>query len=882
MATKRKLLSLKGAGPIKADWTSGIRIPRENSSHELSYTAQCVEVLRPLFPLMGGMLLIYTSLLLVRNWGSIGFAGAIWFAGALGLALPLLLGGIRLSRKLRANQISTARIICLGGALCGILLGSEGAVLAFPHSVAITLACVMIGMVILAAFPLAQMIFAASFAVSELVLGADGLPPGVVAFSLAFSFAAIWASSHVRFVRASARMDLQNERLSRMSEQMGSFIWETDSDGRLTRASEGMFKVLGRPASELVGEYIWALVGPEANCNKRQEREIAFGTDILRRYQVMQAPFGDLTICARARDGIHSLSLSGQPRYDAAGNFVGFMGIGLDLTEFTRVQERLLASAERDALTRLMNRACFNDRLEELLGGTQGGRGATALLLIDLDKFKQANDTLGHQVGDQVLRQFSERLRMFINSSGFVGRLGGDEFGVVLHETTEVRRLEALAGELVRYLSAPYEISGIKVTIGAAIGIAIGPEHGDTVDSLVRNADLALYSAKARGGNCHRMFDSSLLDHALERRQLEIDLGKAIENGELMLQYQPIVDSGSEKLSGFEALVHWRHPVRGDVAADEFIPLAETAGLINRLGEWVLREACAEAAQWPAHIRLAVNLSPSQFSSPGLTTVVVNSLAQSKLPPGRLEIEITENVFLDEAESTQTILRQLHDLGVRWTLDDFGTGYSSLKYLLKAPFSKIKIDREFISGLSVPGSQKRPIVATIVALAENLGMETTAEGVESHQDLKAVRELGCGQIQGFVYGPKLDAREARTLARSRLPIATEGYEVTRREQRMVVLRSADVIYRGEKLYGTVRNVSSSGAMVEAEWQAAVGSRVEIHMDHDRPRKGMVRWVDGFRFGVQFDELGFGPDNISEEQVDLPMPNSPANPLRAVG
>ncbi len=878
MATKRKLLSYLNSGPLKSDWFSGIRIPRETSSHELSYTAQCVQVLRPLFPLLGAILLIYTSLLLVRNWPPANLQGIVWFATGLMLSLPLLLGGTRLSRRLRANQISTARILCLGAALNGILLGSAAAVFATPLSIAATLGCVMIGMVIFAAFPLSQMIFAASFALAELMLGADALPPVVVAFCLAFSFAAIWASSHVRYLRSSTRMDLQNERISRMSEQRGSFVWETDMDGCLLRASEGLFKVLGRPAAEIVGDQIWALTGADAAVSQRQEREIAFGTDILRRHHLMQAPFGDLTICARARDGIHSLALSGQPRYDAMGNFVGFMGIGLDLTEFTRVQDKLLASAERDALTRLMNRACFNERLEEMLSGKQDGRCATALLLIDLDKFKQANDTLGHQVGDQVLRQFSERLKMFIHNSGFVGRLGGDEFGVVLNEISDRRRLEALACELVRYLSAPYEISGLKVTIGAAIGIAIGPEHGDTVDSLVRNADLALYSAKARGGNCHRVFDTTLLEHALERRQLEIDLGKAIEKGELSLQYQAIVDSASERLAGFEALVHWHHPVRGEVAADEFIPLAETAGLINRLGEWVMREACAEAAQWPSHVRLAVNLSPTQFVSPGLTTVVVNSLAQSRLPPGRLEIEITENVFLDEAESTQAILRQLHDLGVRWTLDDFGTGYSSLKYLLKAPFSKIKIDREFVSGLSAPGSQKRPIVATIVALAQNLGMETTAEGVESYNDLKAVRELGCTQVQGFVYGPKLHAREARALARSRLPIATEGYEVTRREQRMVVLRSADVTYRGEKLHGTVRNVSSSGAMMEAEWQASVGSRVEIHMDHDKPRAGMVRWVDGFRFGVQFDEYGCDPVSMREEQTFLPLASS----LRAVG
>lgn len=853
MAIGRKLPSWIKPGFSETDRFSAIRIPREDSSDELSYTAQCIEVLRPLLPLMGGVFFLFTLLLVWRNWPIATAPSAVWVAASLFISLPVMCGGASMVWKRYGNQILTAKIIGFGSAVTGLLLGSASGVFLYPLSLAPTLGCVIIGLVILAAFPLAQIVFLASFAVAEILLGEDPLPANALAFALVISFGGAWISAHARFVRAKTRMDLEKERFSRMASVDGSFAWQTDVCGNLIQSGEELFTALGRKADELLRLPLWSLVGSGTKCNKEQVREIAFSTDVLKRHHDMQAPFGELVVCARGKDGVHRLTLSGRPRYDASGAFIGFLGVGLDLTEYFKGQERLLAAAERDALTKLMNRACFNRNLEELLSGRRDGRCATALLMIDLDKFKQANDTLGHQVGDQLLRQFAERLKMLINSRGFVGRLGGDEFGVVLHEISDRARLDALAGDLVHHLSAPYEISGLKVSVGAAIGIAIGPEHGDTVDALVRNADLALYSAKARGGCKHRFFDTTLLDHALERRQLEIDLGNAIENGELSVQYQPIVDAETEMLCGFEALTRWRHPERGDVAADEFIPLAETAGLMSRLGNWILREACAEAAHWPASVRLAVNISPSQFESPGLTSAVVNSLAQSRLPPDRLEIEITENVFLEQSENTQAILQQLHDLGVRWVIDDFGTGYSSLKYLLNAPFSKIKIDREFVNGLSVPESQKRAIVGTIIALAKSLGMVTTAEGVESLGDLKLVRELGCSQVQGFVYGPALTALEARSFAKSRHPIVAEGFEVTRREPRMVVLRSADILCGGQVFPGTVRNVSSSGAMLETEGYIAIGSRVEIHMDHDKPHSGVVRWIDGIRFGVQFDE-----------------------------
>ena len=852
MSNRRIAPRLSDSGLAKTNWFSAIRVPRRNCPVELSYAARRIEGLRKQLPVLGFASLCYCAYLVSKNWPFDNAAAAIGLAVSALISLRMMWFGPTILGWLRANPVRAVKASCAGACLVGMLWGSVGGVLAYPPSIAAILTGAVVAMMILSALPLAQTLFLAGFVLGELVLGGASLPVGTVSFGAASICLGTWLSAHFGFRRLKTQLALQKERFDRFAAQSGSVVWETDPRGMLSEASIAAFTDLGVIADKPAQFSIFGFASRlEGEVGAELQKENALNVEVLRHCLDSQKGFADISVNTGGKSGIHRLCLSGSPKYDSSGSFSGFAGAALDFTANARKQKQLAAAAERDALTRLMNRACFNEHLEKALTS----KSATALLLIDLDKFKQANDTLGHQVGDQVLRQFSERLRTFISSDGCTARLGGDEFGVFLHEISAKAKIEDLVKALIPFLSAPYEIGGLTVTIGATIGIAIAPEHGNTVDALMRNADLALYSAKARGGNQHKFFDASLLDHALERRHLEIDLRKAIEKGELSVLYQPIVDCSTERLSGFEALCCWDHPDRGLVAADEFIPLAETSGFIDQLGEWVLREACAAAATWPNHIRLAVNLSPTQFRSPNLSTVVIGSLAQSQLAPDRLELEITEGVFLEETDATEAILRQLNEFGVRWTMDDFGTGYSSLKYLLKAPFQKIKIDREFVSGVSIPDSQKRPIVGMIVALAENLGMQTTAEGVEAKKDLETIMELGCTQVQGFVYGPKLTEAEAGSLAKSRMPIPAEGFDVTRREPRLVVLRSADIVYEGETCSATVRNVSSSGAMVESEWEAIVGRRIEIRMDHERPKAGVIRWVDGIRFGVQFDEIG---------------------------
>ncbi|RYG63360.1 bifunctional diguanylate cyclase/phosphodiesterase, partial [bacterium] len=341
-----------------------------------------------------------------------------------------------------------------------------------------------------------------------------------------------------------------------------------------------------------------------------------------------------------------------------------------------------------------------------------------------------------------------QRLTRVVGAEGLVGRLGGDEFQVLLPDLDHRDTLSTLACELIASLSQPYFVGGASVTIGCSIGIAIAPDHGGDSETLVRNADLALYAAKADGRGVHRFYSDDMLAGAKKRQQLEDDLRHALATGGFHLAYQPVVGTADERIVGFEALVRWDHPTRGPVSPADFIPVAEECGLIEALGEWVLRTACIEAAAWPREVRVAVNVSPIQFANPRLPSLVTSALARAGLPAHRLELEITEGVFLDESSSSDAMFAALKGLGVRLALDDFGTGYSSLGYLRTAPFDKIKIDQSFVRGAAQPGNRNAAIIRAIVTLADTLGMDTTAEGVEIQDEIRLVRELGCSHIQG--------------------------------------------------------------------------------------------------------------------------------------
>jgi diguanylate cyclase (GGDEF)-like protein len=442
-----------------------------------------------------------------------------------------------------------------------------------------------------------------------------------------------------------------------------------------------------------------------------------------------------------------------------------------DITERRKAESHIAHMASHDALTDLPNRSSLLDRLSQLRSEPGGEKAndsdpAAALLLLDLDRFKEVNDTLGHAAGDKLLRMVSERLRALLAKDDFAARLGGDEFAI-LHPVTNAEDTAELARRIIDALVAPYDLEGHQANIGASIGISLAPADGADPEALLRSADLALYRAKGQGRGDFAFFESEMTAAAHNRRVLELELREALILGQFEAHYQPQINVRTGLVSGAEALIRWRHPVRGLVAPNEFIPIAEEVGLIVPIGEWIMRQACRDAARWREGMRVAVNLSAVQFRGGRLAEMVISALSAGGLVPGRLELEITESVLLEQTEVTLSTLHQLRTLGVRVSLDDFGTGYSSLSYLRSFPFDKIKIDRSFVREVTA-STNGAAIVRAIASLGASLGMETTAEGVETKEQLDLIRAEGCTEVQGFYFSPARPVSELTDLLGSRI------------------------------------------------------------------------------------------------------------------
>ena len=476
----------------------------------------------------------------------------------------------------------------------------------------------------------------------------------------------------------------------------------------------------------------------------------------------------DNASAGEARDSIIELSdgrvLATSHRPMASG---GWVSVHQDITARFRAEARLQHLARHDALTNLPNRLLFLERMGHELTRIQRHGGQLAVLYFDLDRFKAVNDSLGHPMGDLLLQKAAERIAGCARDTDVTARFGGDEFAVLQVGITRGEDAALLAGRIVHELSRPFEIEGNQVTIGASIGIAVAPANGADPEELLKKADLALYRAKGDGRGTYRFFETDMDVRARQRRALELDLRNAVKNGEFHLHYQPLVSVQQDAITGFEALLRWNHPTRGNVPPSEFIPLAEELRLIVPIGAWALKQGCKDAMAWPPHIRVAVNVSPAQFKGETLIGQVTSALAESGLPPSRLELEITETVLLDDGAGNLALLHQLRQLGVRISMDDFGTGYSSLSYLRSFPFDKIKIDRSFVRDLSDAG-ESRAILRAVASLGSSLSIETTAEGVENSEQLEKIRAEGCTEVQGFYFSPPRPAAElAELLSRSR-------------------------------------------------------------------------------------------------------------------
>lgn len=624
------------------------------------------------------------------------------------------------------------------------------------------------------------------------------------------------------------------------------WFWATDGEGRITYITDGVADTLGKPRNELIGVAFHSLFILERDEDDRVERTLPL---ILSGHKT----FSELTVRAAREDVEIWWAISGRPQFDATGQFTGFMGNGTDVTASRRSQRDASRLAMYDSLTGLANRNRMGQRLKSTLIAYQVGKRSCALMMLDLDRFKQVNDTLGHPAGDELLKQVAQRLTRIIPQGCEIGRLGGDEFQVILPDVDDRGRLGDIAKKIIEMVSQPYSIEGSRCVIGCSVGIAIAPYDGIDADELTRSADLALYASKGGGRGMFRFYSRDLHSEAERRRQIEEDLRDALAKDQLRLAYQPLVDVNSNKVIGLEAVMRWSHPELGEVSPAVFIPIAEETNLIGALGDWALKRACSDAVQWPGNVSVAVNVSAAQFGNLGFPTVVAQALASSGLPPERLELEVTESIFLADDTAVEQMFKSLKILGVRLSLDDFGTGYSALGYLKKADFDKIKIDRGFIRGVTEPDSRNVAIIRSVVTLAKGLNMTTVAEGIEAHDELDMMRRLGVNQIQGYIYARPVGFDEVvDAMATGTWTIEPSGPS-RYREERMTMLRRVGLIHEDHRYEVIMRNLSRSGCMVEGLLDIPVGTQFVVDFGEGQLAVAAVKRSAGSMQGLEFEQ-----------------------------
>jgi diguanylate cyclase (GGDEF)-like protein len=597
-------------------------------------------------------------------------------------------------------------------------------------------------------------------------------------------------------------------------EQAGiGWLWATDAEARLIYISENAAEKLDRSIEDLLAKPLLALFETDPDDpDDRSGRPLNFQLSARNKITDLTVR---LTLAKTEQEARQTWwSISGHPKFDGAGKFQGYRGSAKDITvEYQRKLEdsRL---AEYDSLTGLANRHRLNKRLESTLSAYRSAKRSCALMMIDLDRFKQVNDTLGHQAGDQLLKQVADRLNRVMSDCGEIGRLGGDEFQIILPDIDDRGRLGELAAKVIQILSQPYPIGDQRAIIGASVGIAIAPYDGVEKDDLIHSSDLALYAAKNGGRGQFRFYSADLKDESEERRVLEQDLREALVGEQLELHYQPVVRVEDNMVIGFEGLMRWEHPERGSVSPGLFISIAEETNLINLLGEWALRRACRDAANWPKSLRVAVNVSAKQFVNSDFTDLVNDVLITSGIEPDRLELELTESVFMGDSEATDETFKALKQLGVRLALDDFGTGYSSLSYLRSAPFDKLKVDKSFVDSCTQTDQNSAKIIAAIIGLSDALGMETTVEGVEAFDQFNLVCSKGAKFIQGWIYSKalRLEEVEAR-MGSGEFKIQPDGPDKHRPERRSVY-RRVGLIHEDHRYDVVMRDLSISGARIE--------------------------------------------------------------------
>jgi len=572
-------------------------------------------------------------------------------------------------------------------------------------------------------------------------------------------YARTFARQHSSTAQLAEKSEVVSLLLREFEEGGSDWLWQTDAQRRISGVSSRFAETMGVPPSQLEGASLVQILAGSGWDDGR----FAAGLHSLADHLKRRENFSNLVLPVEIRGQWRWWELSASPRYDENGIFQGFRGVGSDVTAQRESADKIAQLARFDPLTGLPNRSHLREVLDQAMGAAKGRLPGCGFLMIDLDRFKAVNDTLGHQVGDQLLSQVARRLRQVCGADEFCGRIGGDEFAVVMPHIRDGAAIPRLASAIIDALSASYQVDHHILHVGASVGSALSPMDGRESETLIRSADLALYRAKDEGGGIHCAYEPQLHAQAEERRQLEQALREALEKDQLHVLYQPVVDAANGSVLGFEALVRWTHPELGAISPVKFVPVAEEARLITPIGEWVLRTACMEAMSWPEDIRIAVNVSAEQLTHPSFVSAVVSALGQSGLDARRLELEVTESVFLNEDSGALKVLDQLLSLGIQLSLDDFGTGYSSLGYLSRTRFNTIKIDRSFVVGASQNIAESLAIIRAVVTLADSLGMSTTAEGVETEAELQMVRQLGCKKVQGYYFGRPMAPQDAARL-----------------------------------------------------------------------------------------------------------------------
>jgi diguanylate cyclase (GGDEF)-like protein len=763
-----------GIGQTRDGFWAGVR------GHQL-------QLLNRAIPFNIGLLVINMTVLLAVFGPAVPFAAlAPWLAGFAGLSLMWSLRAIRRGPAGAPDTAShgrfwrvTAEISALGLCWAGMLFALLPVLPADDQAVLLIFSLVFMGAISNAAATMPVAVLGVVGAIAAAMWAA--LPPAapldhpLVALGLA-SFALIklraaLATTYQTMARLKSEADLGEQGevvrllLNEYEANGSDWLLELDGQGRLTHVTPRFADVARRRRGDLLGQSLLSLIDPAHGG--------AATVALIHALRDGEA-FRDLMVPVPLGRDLRWWALSGTPKQDMTGRFTGFRGVGRDVTEMRRSQERIAQLARFDPLTGLANRSLFREMLDETLEQAEHSGTPAALLFVDLDRFKAVNDGFGHAAGDLLLRQVAQRLQAVMKGhdrgGATIARLGGDEFAILLQDGSGDRP-ERLARRIVREMARPFALGDQGrgdqgrggVVVGASVGWALAPDDATTPETLLKCADLALYQVKAQGRGAACRFSAEMAAAAEQRRKLEADLACALDRDQLRLLFQPVVDAADERITGFEALLRWHHPELGLIPPLSFIPVAEETGLIVPIGHWVIDQALGWAARWPDHVRVAVNLSAVQMDDADLPGLIQAALLRHGVAADRLELEITESLFLAEKPAVQQVLAALTALGINFALDDFGTGYSALGTLQKASFSRIKIDRSFVKRATAMGDEASSIIQAIVRLAASLDMATTAEGTETRAAFELCRELGCTQVQGFLFGKPMPPEQATAL-----------------------------------------------------------------------------------------------------------------------